>query len=74
MPSSTTLRPDARTRPRRGDRGEGVISTAIAVLVMAFLGAAMWITFNTVWQDTAENTENQVQIIGSDADSQPAGG
>ncbi len=26
----------------RDDRGEGVISAAIAVLIMAFLGAAMW--------------------------------
>lgn len=58
----------------RGERGEGVISTAIAVLVMAFLGAAMWITFNSVWEDTAENTENQVRIIGTDTDAQPSGG
>lgn len=52
---------------RRGDRGEGVISTAIAVLVMAFLGAAMWVTFNSVWKDTADNTEKQVEIIGTDS-------
>ena len=51
---------------RRGDRGEGVISTAIAVLIMALLGAAMWLTFDSIWSDTAENTENQVNIIGSD--------
>jgi hypothetical protein len=51
---------------RRGDRGEGVISTAIAVLIMALLGAAMWVTFDSIWSDTAENTENQVNIIGSD--------
>ena len=56
----------------RSDRGEGVISTAIAVLVMAFLGAAMWVTFNAVWKDTSKNTEDQVKIIGSDATSQPA--
>lgn len=54
-----------RTR-RRNDRGEGVISTAIAVLIMALLGAAMWLTFDSIWSDTAENTENQVKIIGSD--------
>jgi hypothetical protein len=51
---------------RRGDRGEGVISTAIAVLIMALLGAAMWVTFDSIWNDTAENTEEQVNIIGSD--------
>ncbi|MFP5578956.1 MAG: hypothetical protein ACLGIZ_12085 [Acidimicrobiia bacterium] len=54
---------------RRGDRGEGVISTAIAVLIMALLGAAMWLTFDSIWSDTAENTENQVEIIGSDGAS-----
>ncbi len=67
--------PDAATRRRtihRSDRGEGVISTAIAVLVMAFLGAAMWVTFNSVWKDTSANTENQVKIIGTDADTPPA--
>ena len=56
-----------RRRSRRpDDRGEGVISTAIAVLIMALLGAAMWLTFDNIWSDTAENTENQVDIIGSD--------
>ncbi|HEY1117476.1 MAG TPA: hypothetical protein VGE43_07205 [Acidimicrobiales bacterium] len=58
-----------RTTRRRGERGEGVISTAIAVLIMALLGAAMWLTFDSIWSDTAENTENQVEIIGSDGAS-----
>ena len=65
--------PNRSHRPRRSDRGEGVISTAIAVLVMAFLGAAMWVTFNSVWKETSENTENQVKIIGTDTDAAPAG-
>ena len=56
-----------RSTRRRGDRGEGVISTAIAVLIMALLGAAMWLTFDSIWSDTAENTEEQVNIIGSDS-------
>ena len=59
-------------RPMRSDRGEGVISTAIAVLVMAFLGAAMWVTFNAVWKDTSKNTEDQVKIIGTDTDAAPS--
>lgn len=54
------------TLRRRGERGEGVISTAIAVLIMALLGAAMWVTFDSIWNDTAQNTEDQVNIIGSD--------
>ena len=61
-----------RRRTIRSDRGEGVISTAIAVLVMAFLGAAMWVTFNTVWKDTSKNTEDQVKIIGTDSDAPPS--
>jgi hypothetical protein len=61
--TTTSVRTTTR---RRGDRGEGVISTAIAVLIMALLGAAMWLTFDSIWSDTAENTENQVNIIGSD--------
>lgn len=68
-PSPTTT----RRRIHRSDRGEGVISTAIAVLVMAFLGAAMWVAFNQIWNDTKENTEDQVEIIGDDVDA-PAGG
>ena len=57
----------ARTRVIRDDRGEGVISAAIAVLVMAFLGAGMWVAFNTVFHHAADKTTQQVDIIGSDA-------
>jgi len=57
---------DTTATTRRGERGEGVISTAIAVLIMALLGAAMWVTFDSIWSDTAESTEEQVEIIGSD--------
>lgn len=48
------------------ERGEGVISAAIAVLIMAFLGAAMWVGFNTIWDDAEENIGDQVQQIGDD--------
>ena len=46
------------------DRGEGVISAAIAVLIMAFLGAGMWLAFNTVFKSTAKNTCEQTKTIG----------
>lgn len=46
------------------DRGEGVISAAIAVLIMAFLGAAMWIGFNAIWGDAEANIGDQVDQIG----------
>ncbi|WP_436792675.1 hypothetical protein [Actinospongicola halichondriae] len=71
--STSTIRTRPRSHLARSDRGEGVISTAIAVLVMAFLGAAMWISFNAIWKDTSANTQDQVEIIGSDTDTQPGG-
>ncbi len=46
------------------DRGEGVISAAIAVLIMAFLGAAMWVGFNAIWGDAEDNIGDQVDQIG----------
>ena len=42
-------------------------STAAAVLIMAFLGAAMWVGFNTIWDDAEENIGDQVEQIGDDA-------
>ncbi len=55
------------SRPGRlsGDRGEGVISAAIAVLIMAFLGAAMWVGFQTMWKNTEATTNTKVEQIGS---------
>jgi hypothetical protein len=47
------------------DRGEGVISTAIAVLIMAFLGAAMWLGFQKMWQTTSATTNTKVEQIGN---------
>lgn len=49
----------------RDDRGEGVISTAIAVLIMAFLGALMWVGFKEIWLDAETNTREKVGEIGS---------
>ena len=46
------------------ERGEGVISAAIAVLIMAFLGAGMWLAFNTIFKNTAKNTCAQTATIG----------
>jgi hypothetical protein len=51
-------------RRDRDDRGEGVISAAIAVLIMAFIGVGMWVAFNTMFQQTAKNVDNQVNCIG----------
>jgi hypothetical protein len=48
----------------RDDRGEGVISTAIAVLVVAFIGAAMWVAFNSIWNDSEDRIRDNVEDIG----------
>ncbi|MEJ6511280.1 MAG: hypothetical protein QNL59_11435 [Actinomycetota bacterium] len=55
-----------RRRPCKGDRGEGVISAAIAVLIMAFLGAAMWVGFLQMWKTTEATTNDKITQIGSE--------
>ena len=57
---------DNRERPDKDnrERGEGVISAAIAVLVMAFIGVGMWIAFNTTFSHAAKHVDNQVNCIG----------
>ncbi len=59
---------DSAVRGRRckSDRGEGVISAAIAVLIMAFLGAAMWIGFQQMWKTTEATTNDKITQIGSE--------
>ncbi len=54
-----------RTGRLVGDRGEGVISTAIAVLITAFIGAAMWVAFDRIWGNAEGNIEGEVNSIGS---------
>lgn len=57
------------TRRLADERGEGVISAAIAVLIIAFLGAAMWLFFDNLWSSTSTNIGDQVNEIGT-----PGGG
>jgi hypothetical protein len=58
----TTLRlVVARTR---SEAGEGVISAAIVVLIMALIGAAMWVAFNGVFQDASGRVSDSVSQIG----------
>ncbi len=49
---------------RRDERGEGVISTAIAVLIVAFLGIALWTGFDAMMNDATDRTRAQVEQIG----------
>ncbi|HZN13751.1 MAG TPA: hypothetical protein VFB78_05765 [Acidimicrobiales bacterium] len=46
------------------ERGEGVISAAIAVLIMAFLGVLMWVGFKATLGNAQGNVDNQVNQIG----------
>jgi hypothetical protein len=63
-------RPAGPARPARSavagdDRGEGVISAALAVLIMAFIGALMWGAYEAIWDTARQNTEDKVNEIGT---------
>ena len=49
----------------RDELGEGGISTAIAVLIMALIGAAMWVAFSGVFDNASDRTADNVNQIGS---------
>ena len=51
-------------RLRHDERGEGVISTAIAVLIMALIGLLMWTLFERVFTDAGSDIESNVNNIG----------
>ena len=53
-----------RGRLTRDDRGEGVISAAIAILVMAAVGALMWLAFREIFADASEKVQDNVEKIG----------
>ncbi len=59
----TTLKRSARDR-LRSEAGEGVISTAIAVLIMALIGLAMWQLFDRVFDGAGQDIESNVNQIG----------
>ena len=46
------------------ERGEGVISTAIAVLIMALIGLLMWTVFQRVFNNAGDQIESNVNDIG----------
>ncbi len=52
--------------------GEGVISTAIAVLVLAFVGAGMWIGFQALTSSTCDAVATEMSgTIGGNIDCAP---
>ena len=46
------------------ERGEGVISTAIAVLIMGLIGLLMWTVFQRVFNNAGDKIESNVNNIG----------
>lgn len=58
------LAPDRAVDRRRSERGEGVISVAIAVLIMAFLGVMVWGGFKMTMGKTQAKVDQQVEKIG----------
>jgi len=54
-----------RARRRADDRGEGVISAAIVVLIMAAIGALMWTAFRGMWEDIESDTNDRIEEVGN---------
>lgn len=53
---------DGRLRP--GEVGEGVISAAIAVLIVAGIGALAWVAFNGLFTNASNKAAAKVNEIG----------
>ncbi len=63
--SKGTLRSASRVprRRTRDEKGEGVISLAIAVLIMAVIGAAMFVVFSSIAKDSGDTAKEKVASI-----------
>lgn len=59
-----TVRAALRERLVPDERGEGVISMAIGVLIMAFLGVIMWKAFQLTMGNAQQSVDDQVGKIG----------
>lgn len=53
----------------RDEAGEGVISTAIAVLILAFVGAGMWLGFNAMMGSSCDAAAGQLSNSIGDGSS-----
>lgn len=58
-----TARSSVYDRVIKDESGEGVISAAIAVLVMAFLGVLMWVLFKETLIKSNTKVDNQLDNI-----------
>jgi hypothetical protein len=52
----------ARFQREHTENGEGVISAAIAVLIMATIGALMYITYINLFNNSAKKTEKMITL------------
>jgi hypothetical protein len=48
----------------RSERGEGIVSVAIAVLIMAALGVVAYGAFDALFSNTTDAAEGQISQIG----------
>ena len=48
----------------RSERGEGVVSLAIGVVIMAFLGVMLWVAFKATLGTATDNVNQQVAKLG----------
>ncbi len=53
------------------EQGEGVISTAIAVLIMAVIGAAMFAAYIKIFNDSSKDVSTKIASITVVAGSTP---
>lgn len=51
-------------RMRRTEHGEGVVSLAIGVVIMAFLGVLLWVAFKATLGSATTNVNQQVAKLG----------
>lgn len=54
----------ASHRAARSERGEGIVSVAIAVLIMAALGVVAYGAFDALFTNTTTAAESQISSIG----------
>lgn len=51
-------------RTHVSERGEGVVSLAIGVVIMAFLGVLLWVAFKATLGSATDNVNQQVAKLG----------
>jgi ferric-dicitrate binding protein FerR (iron transport regulator) len=63
-PTAThTAASNVKAQRRNEERGEGIISVALAVLIMAGLAALMWVAYNAMWEGANTKTRTKVESI-----------